>query len=148
MIGVPLKIEGRIINSNDKNSIKAVITLEDGQTVETVLMKHDRRNTICLSSQAGCKMNCSFCLTGQKGFVRDLKDHEIIMQFLFFARHLKQTNEMISNVVFMGMGEPFLNYENVMRAIRILNDKDKLNIGARKISLSTCGITDKIKKVR
>lgn len=143
----PLKIDARVINSEDKNALKAIIKLEDGQTIETVLMKHSRhRNTLCLSSQAGCKMNCSFCLTGQGGFIRDLKDHEIVTQFLFFARLLRQTNETISNIVFMGMGEPFLNYENVMRSIRIFNDKNKFNIGARKISVSTCGIPDQIRR--
>jgi 23S rRNA (adenine2503-C2)-methyltransferase len=143
----PLKIDARVINAEDKNAIKAIIKLEDGQKIETVLMKHSRhRNTLCLSSQAGCKMNCSFCLTGQGGFIRDLKDYEIVTQFLFFARLLRQTNETISNIVFMGMGEPFLNYENVLKSIRIFNDKNKFNIGARKISVSTCGIPDQIRR--
>jgi 23S rRNA (adenine2503-C2)-methyltransferase len=143
----PLKIDGKIINSNDSNSLKAIISLEDGLKIETVLMKHSsHRNTICLSSQAGCKMRCSFCLTGQGGFIRDLKDYEIVSQFLFFARLLKQRDETISNIVFMGMGEPFLNYENLMRSIRTFNHKTRFNIGARKISVSTCGIPDQIRR--
>ena len=143
----PLKIDGRIINSNDSSSLKAIISLEDGLKIETVLMKHSsHRNTLCLSSQAGCKMSCSFCITGQGGFIRDLKDYEIVTQFLFFARLLKQSAEKVSNIVFMGMGEPFLNYENLMRAIRTFNDKNRFNIGARKISVSTCGIPDQIRR--
>jgi 23S rRNA (adenine2503-C2)-methyltransferase len=136
--------------------VKAVIELEDGLAVETVLMKHtDRRNTICVSSQIGCPLGCLFCVTGTMGFKRNLNVSEIVEQVLFFARYLKKSaqggsasgGKNITNVVFMGMGEPFLNWENVSQAIQILNDDNCFGIGARKISVSTAGITEGIAKL-
>jgi 23S rRNA (adenine2503-C2)-methyltransferase len=142
----PLKIEAEILDSGD--SKKAVITLKDGCKIETVLMSHeDGRNTVCVSSQAGCPMGCKFCATGQNGFKRNLEPLEIVQQVLLFARMLKARGQRVSNIVFMGMGEPFLNYDNVIQAILILNDKDGLNIGARHISVSTIGITEGIEKL-
>lgn len=144
----PLSIIAKIFPSDDKNTIKAVISLKDGLKIESVLMKHeDDRNTVCVSSQAGCPLGCKFCATGKLGFKRNLEVFEIVEQVLFFARYLKKENKRISNIVFMGMGEPFLNYDNLMGAIRILNDKDGLNIGARHISISTVGIIEGIKKL-
>jgi 23S rRNA (adenine2503-C2)-methyltransferase len=144
----PLKISGQIFWSKNKASAKAVISLADGLTVETVLMRHqDSRNTVCLSSQVGCPLGCKFCLTGQQGFKRNLTVEEIIIQALFFARILKKGNERISNLVFMGMGEPLLNYQNVMEAIKIFNNPDFFNIGARHISISTVGVVGGIKKL-
>jgi 23S rRNA (adenine2503-C2)-methyltransferase len=106
------------------------------------------RNTICVSSQVGCPLGCLFCATGRMGFKRNLETDEIIEQILFFARYLKKENESVSNVVFMGMGEPFLNYDNVMAAVRIINDqKQGFGIGSRHISVSTVGITEGIKKL-
>lgn len=111
-------------------------------------MKHDNRNTVCVSSMAGCPMRCAFCATGQKlGFQRKLTSDEIIEQVLFFARFLKKQDERVDSVVFMGMGEPFLNYDNVMEAVRVMNDPSGFGIGARHISISTCGIFDGIKKI-
>jgi 23S rRNA (adenine2503-C2)-methyltransferase len=138
--GCPLSINvGEVLK--DKGTIKAKIILDDDLAIETVLMKYtDKRNTICVSSQVGCPLGCLFCATGLMGFKRNLKSYEIVNQVLFFARILKQEKEKIDNVVFMGMGEPFLNYGEVMEAIRILNDKDGLNIGIRHISISTVGI--------
>jgi 23S rRNA (adenine2503-C2)-methyltransferase len=137
-----------IFSSREKEVIKSRIILEDGLSVETVLMKHnDARNTVCVSSAVGCLLTCTFCATGKMGFKRNLSAMEIIEQVLFFARLLKKENARVSNIVFMGMGEPFLNYENVLAAIRILNDKEGLNIGARHISISTAGITEGIKKL-
>ncbi|MFH1288752.1 MAG: 23S rRNA (adenine(2503)-C(2))-methyltransferase RlmN [bacterium] len=122
-------------------------SLKDNIQIESVLMKsRDGRNTVCVSSQAGCTLNCSFCATGQSGFKRNLEVFEIIEQALFFARLLKKENEKITNIVFMGMGEPFLNYDNVLNAIKILNDKDGFNLGARHFSVSTVGIPEGIKK--
>ena len=110
-------------------------------------MKHaDQRNTVCISSQVGCSVGCQFCATGELGFKRNLSDWEIAEQVLYFARFLKKDGEKVNNVVFMGMGEPFLNYDNVLGAIRILNDKDGFNLGARHISVSTVGIVEGIKK--
>jgi len=148
-----------IIESKNKDSVKAVFKLKDGNIIETVLMKHLNtkednakagRNTVCVSSQAGCAMNCNFCATGKMGLKRNLTSEEIVDQVLFFAKYLSpSTSDVegeVNNVVFMGMGEPFLNYENTIQAIRILNDKDGFNLGIRHISVSTCGIVPGIEK--
>ncbi|MCK9445559.1 23S rRNA (adenine(2503)-C(2))-methyltransferase RlmN [bacterium] len=105
-------------------------------------MKHtDDRSTVCVSSQVGCPLACSFCATGTMGLKRNLTAEEIVMQVLLFARVCK-----VTNIVFMGMGEPFLNYDNVMSAIRMLNSAEYFNIGSRKISVSTSGIIEGIEK--
>lgn len=153
----PLEIRGEILHSKNKeakkkrNTIKAILTLHDSLKIETVLMRHsDGRNTICLSSQVGCPMGCLFCATGQMGFKRNLSVSEIIEQVFYFSRYLKSNfgNEArITNAVFMGMGEPMLNYENVWQAIAILNNPEKFNIGARKISVSSVGVVEGIKKM-
>ncbi len=143
-----LSIKGKKIFSKDQKTIKAIINLEDNFQIETVLMKYDKdRNTVCVSSQVGCPLNCSFCATGRMGFKRNLNYSEIIQQVLFFARHLKEKGEKITNIVFMGMGEPFLNYDNVMRSINVLNDKDGFNLGIRSFSISTAGIIEGIEKL-
>ncbi|MCX6745720.1 MAG: 23S rRNA (adenine(2503)-C(2))-methyltransferase RlmN [Candidatus Parcubacteria bacterium] len=143
-----LNIKAKVLEAKTKESQKALLTLSDGSKIETVLLRHeDGRNTVCVSSQVGCPLGCLFCATGKMEFARNLEIWEILMQVLFFARDLKKKGERVSNLVFMGMGEPFLNYDNVMSAIKILNDKDSLNIGARHISISTIGITEGIKKL-
>ncbi|MEW6087843.1 MAG: 23S rRNA (adenine(2503)-C(2))-methyltransferase RlmN [bacterium] len=142
-----LSIKGSFFESHDKSAIKAAITLKDNIRIESVLMKsRDGRNTVCVSSQAGCSLNCSFCATGRLGFKRNLEMFEIIEQVLFFARLLKKENKKITNIVFMGMGEPFLNYDNVLNTIKLLNEKDGFNLGARHFSISTVGIPGGIKK--
>ncbi len=142
-----LKAE-KILTSKDNQTIKILFELKDGFKIESVLMRHkDGRNTVCVSSQVGCAMNCQFCATGQQGFKRNLSSSEIVEQILFFARLLRKEKTKIKNVVFMGMGEPFLNYANVLEAIKILNDKDGFNLGSRHISISTCGIVEGIKKL-
>jgi 23S rRNA (adenine2503-C2)-methyltransferase len=142
-----LKLD-KILSSQDGETSKAVFFLSDGLKIESVLMEHqDGRRTVCISSQAGCAMNCEFCATGQQGFKRNLTVFEIIGQVMFFARYLKNKKEKITNIVVMGMGEPFLNYENVLEAVRMLNDKDGFNLGARHISISTCGIIEGIEKL-
>jgi 23S rRNA (adenine2503-C2)-methyltransferase len=144
----PLTIKGQIIQADDKYAIKALITLEDENKIETVLMKHkDKRNTVCVSSQVGCPLGCMFCATGQMGYKRNLLTGEIIQQVLFFSRVLKKENKKVTNIVFMGMGEPFLNYDNILSAINILNDKNYFNIGARHVSVSTIGIPEGIVKL-
>jgi len=144
----PIGISAKAFFSKDKNTIKAVVSVNGGLAIEAVLMRHKNgRNTVCVSSQVGCPLNCSFCATGKTGFKRSLDVWEIISQVLFFARYLKESGEKISNVVFMGMGEPFLNYENVIGAIKILNDKDGFNLGARRFSISTVGIVEGIEKL-
>lgn len=127
---------------------KTLIILPDKLQIETVLMRHaDGRNTICVSSQVGCPIGCQFCATGQLGFKRNLTAWEIINQVLFWARRLKEENQKVTNLVFMGMGEPFLNYDQVIVAIRVFNDPTAFNLGARHISISTVGIIEGIKKL-
>ena len=144
----PIEIPAKTFVSKDRNTIKALLTLKDDLKIETVLMRHkDERNTICVSSQVGCSLNCSFCATGKMGFKRNLEVSEIVEQVLFFARYLEQIGEKVTNIVFMGMGEPFLNYQNVIGAIKILNDKEGFNLGARHFSISTVGIVEGIEKL-
>ena len=143
----PLKVKAEIFVSDDEKTVKAKIVLADGLAIETVLMRYPNRNTVCVSSMVGCPLKCEFCATGKMGFKRNLSAYEIIEQVLFFNRYLKKENQRVNSVVFMGMGEPFLNYDNVMEAIKILNDKDCFNIGARHISISTVGIVEGIKKL-
>ncbi len=143
-----LSINAQIIESSDRNTKKALITLDDKYKIETVLIKQkNRRYTVCLSSQVGCPLACSFCASGSFGFKRNLTKYEIIEQFLFWARFLKEKNEKISNLVFMGSGEPLLNYDQVISAIKLLNDKEAFNFGARRISISSVGIASEIKRL-
>jgi len=143
----PLLIKSSVLVSSDSRTVKALITLADGLRVETVLMRYSDRNTVCLSSMVGCPLACEFCATGKMGFKRNLTTDEITEQVLFFNRYLKKENQKVNSIVFMGMGEPFLNYDNVLGAIRILNSKDYFNIGARHISISTVGIIEGIEKL-
>ena len=144
----PIEISAKTFVSKDRNTIKAILTLKDGLKIEAVLMRHkNKRNTICVSSQVGCPLNCSFCATGKMGFQRNLETWEIVEQVLFFARYLKKIKAKVTNIVFMGMGEPFLNYQNVIGAIKILNDKEGFNLGARHFSISTVGIVEGIEEL-
>jgi 23S rRNA (adenine2503-C2)-methyltransferase len=125
-----------------KDVCKISFELSDGQAVETVFMDYrEERKTVCVSSQAGCPIGCLFCATGQMGPGRNLSTAEILSQVYYFAQKSK-----VSNLVFMGMGEPFLNYNNVLKAIGILNNESGLNIAARKIVVSTIGIIPGIEK--
>ena len=126
-------------------TIKRVYQLRDGQLIESVLMPYaDGRMTACLSSQAGCAMGCVFCATGQMGFSRNLTPTEIFEQAMIFARELAARGERLSNVVFMGMGEPFHNYEASLAAVRLL--MRRLGIGARHITISTVGLAPQIRR--
>lgn len=130
------------------DTVKTLFACRDGKKIEAVLMRHeDGRNTVCVSSQVGCAMACAFCATGTMGVKRNLTSMEIVEQVIYFARWLKSKNERVTNVVLMGMGEPFANYDNVMAALRILNDHDGFNLGARHMSISTCGIVPGILKL-
>lgn len=142
----PLEIKAELVKSNS-SSYKALIELEDKLKIETVLITHDSRQTVCLSSQVGCPLACSFCSTGKLGFKRNLTSYEIIEQFLFWARFLKIKNQKIDNLVFMGMGEPLLNYHELLKSISFLNNEEKFNFAARRISISTVGMIDEIKKL-
>lgn len=147
---LPLEIKADVLVSVKSRSIKIALLLKDGLRAEAVLMRHKARNTVCVSSQVGCSMGCIFCLTGKLGLKRSLTSWEIVQQVLFFARFLKtlrQAQGRITNIVFMGMGEPMLNYDNVIEAINILNNKNCFGISMRKISISTVGIPWAIKKL-
>jgi 23S rRNA (adenine2503-C2)-methyltransferase len=147
-IECPLKINADVLVSKKEDSVKAKITLDNGFEIETVLMRHeDGRNTVCVSSQVGCPLGCLFCATGKMGLKRNLTSLEIIEQVLFFDRYLKPEGKTVTNITFMGMGEPFLNYDNVWEAVKIFNDHKFFNIGVRSISISTAGIIDGIKRL-
>jgi len=142
----PLEIDGQIFASRDTKTVKALITLVDGLQIETVMLAHkDGRYTVCVSTQVGCPLACTFCATGKLGLKRNLEVEEILEQVLFFSRILKEEDKRVSNVVFMGMGEPLLNYNKTLKAISYLNQD--LGIGARHISISTSGIIDGINKL-
>ncbi len=134
------------ITSRDKRTHKALFRLADGETIETVLMLYEHRRTVCLSTQVGCAIGCPFCATGKSGFTRDLTAGEIVSQALHFARELHKREERLTNIVYMGMGEPFLNYEATMKSIRILNDPNGFSLGARHLTVSTVGIIPEIER--
>ncbi len=146
-----LEIKAELLKAaNTKKSEKAIITMADGEAIETVLIRQkDGRNTVCVSSQAGCPLGCAFCATGMNGFGRNLQAEEIVEQVVFWARQLVKEGrgEKVDNIVFMGMGEPFLNYEEFIKAVKFLNNPETLNIGARRMSVSTVGITEGIKRL-
>ena len=129
-------------------TIKLLLELEDGYKVETVLMRYNYGNAVCVSSQVGCNMGCSFCSSGLLGKQRDLLPHEMVGQILVINNLLREENkgERVTHIVVMGTGEPFDNYDNVMDFVRIVNAQKGLAIGARHITVSTCGIPEKIKR--
>ena len=137
-----VKIKVKQVSSD--GTIKYLIEYPDGECVETVLMRFDNRAnlTACVSSQVGCAVNCSFCATGKRGFIRNLTYKEIIEQVLTIQR---DTGLKVTNVVFMGQGEPLLNLENVLKALEIFNND--FQIGARRITISTSGIIPKINEL-
>ena len=124
---------------------KYLFKLEDGNLIESVLIFSDKRVTECISSQIGCKYNCLFCESGKKGFTRNLTVSEILNQVLFIKKEIESN---LNNIVFMGIGEPLDNYDNVVKAICMLNSKDAFDIGARKITISTCGVIPAIRRLQ
>jgi 23S rRNA (adenine2503-C2)-methyltransferase len=151
------------LDSSDGFTRKTLFELPDRYLIEAVLMRYGdpadyvpsppstesprkNRRTLCISTQAGCAMGCVFCATGQMGFKRHLTSGEIIAQVMFYARMLKDVNESVTNIVLMGMGEPFHNYENTMAAIDRLNDPDGFNFGARRFTISTVGLVPQIRR--
>ena len=133
-------IEKKLISMYD-GTVKYLFRFSDGECVESVVMKYIHGYSICVSTQAGCKMGCSFCATGRGGFARNLTPSEILSQI---ETAQKDLNIRISNVVLMGMGEPLDNFDNVVRFLKIVSSEESLNIGLRHITLSTCGIVPKI----
>jgi len=155
-------------DSSDGFTRKTLFELPDKNLIEAVLMRYGdpadnpqitasapnsenlrgakNRRTLCISTQAGCAMGCVFCATGQMGFKRHLSSGEIVAQVMYYAQVLKDVNETVTNIVFMGMGEPFHNYDNTMSAIDRLNDADGYNFGARRFTISTVGLVPQIRR--
>lgn len=132
--------------SADGKTSKTLYRLRDGLAIEAVLMRYDRRRTLCISTQSGCAMGCSFCATGQMGFGRNLTSGEIVEQVLCGARMLQDEDTPLTNLVMMGMGEPFHNYEATLQAVDRLNDGDGFSFGARRMTVSTVGIVPMIER--
>ena len=163
----PFKIS-TYLDSSDGFTRKTLFELPEKNLVEAVLMRYGdpadnpqitapapnsenlrgakNRRTLCISTQAGCAMGCVFCATGQMGFKRHLTSGEIVAQVIYYARMLKNENESVTNIVFMGMGEPFHNYDNTMDAIDRLNDADGYKFGARRFTISTVGLAPQIRR--
>jgi len=142
------------VQTSKDGTLKFLFSGSDGVNIESVIIPNqdDSRYTLCVSSQVGCALRCSFCATGQMGFKRNLTKSEIISQVLLTDAYIKKIYELdpytraIDNIVFMGMGEPFLNYDNVISAVEILNSPESFDIGTRRITISTSGIIDGINK--
>ena len=133
-------VEKKLVSRID-GTIKYLFRLHDGECIESVLMKYKHGNTLCISSQVGCRMGCRFCASTLAGRVRNLLPSEILGQVIAATR---DSGERVSNIVMMGIGEPLDNYDNVVRFLTLVNHVDGLNIGYRHISLSTCGVVPKI----
>lgn len=133
-------IEKKLVSRYDK-TVKYLFSFNDGECVESVVMSYKHGYSICISTQVGCKMGCTFCATGKSGFSRSLEPSEMLGQIEAAQRDL---NIRISNIVLMGMGEPLDNFDNVVKFLRLVSSDNGLNIGMRHITLSTCGIVPKI----
>jgi 23S rRNA (adenine2503-C2)-methyltransferase len=136
---------------SDDGTVKYLFRLEDGETIECVLMDYARtitrdRHTVCVSTQVGCAVGCAFCATGLEGFRRNLSVGEIVGQILDITHYVRQEDPdfHVTNIVFMGMGEPLLNYDQVLKAIQLLNHEQGQNIGMRRMTISTCGVVPQI----
>lgn len=136
-------IKRKLVSSID-GTVKYLYSLHDGETVESVFMRYHHGNTMCISTQVGCRMGCAFCASTKAGLVRSLYPSEMLLQILEAERDL---GERVSNIVLMGMGEPLDNYDNVIKFLKLVNHENGLNIGLRHISLSTCGLVDKIDRL-
>ena len=152
MTGLPVAVRRRLaeaeplselevdeVRESADGTIKLRLTTRDGFPVEAVAMRHRGRRTACLSSQSGCPLACTFCATGDMGLGRNLRSGEIVEQLLVLARILRDRGAAVGNVVMMGMGEPFLNYDRVLDACRTMHDPQGANLGARHIAISTAG---------
>jgi len=129
-----LKIKKRLVSRID-NTVKYLYTLPDGNAIETVFMTHNHGNSLCISTQAGCRMNCAFCASGKAGFVRNLTPSEMLLQ-------IYRTDKKVDSIVLMGVGEPLDNFDNVVRFLEILRTGSGMSL--RNVSLSTCGLAEKI----
>lgn len=140
--------------SKDGYTTKILLKLQDGTLLETVLIQYlskkengHPRSTVCVSTQVGCAMGCIFCATGQMGFERNIRAEEIVTQVIHFAKILRQRKQHITNLVFMGMGEPLANYDEVLQAVRLLTDNRAFGLGQRSITISTIGVIPNIDKL-
>lgn len=138
-----VELVDKLVSKNDETS-KFLFKLYDGNIIESVLMKYKHGNSVCISSQAGCRMGCKFCASTLDGLARNLFVSEMLSQIYYIQKY---SGEKVSNVVVMGSGEPFDNYENLLKFINIITSDDGLNISARNITVSTCGIVEKIKEL-
>lgn len=136
----------KTLKSTDGETIKSLFKLRDGAMIEAVLMTYKERRTVCISTQVGCAVGCVFCATGQMKFTRQLSCGEIILQVLYYARMLQSYGDTLTNIVVMGMGEPFYNYEATLKAVDILNDAKGFNFGARRFTISTVGVVPMIEQ--
>lgn len=132
------------LDSQD-GSTKLLLKTPNGQFIESVILRYEGRVSLCVSSQVGCKMACSFCQTGKLGFFRHLTTHEILAQFVIAARIVRNEGRRLSHVVFMGMGEPLDNYDNVVKAVNMLVSPDGFGLSARHVTVSTSGIVPRIR---
>ena len=142
----------RQLVSSDGQTFKYLLSFSDGKAAETVLMIYRRRRardrvTACISSQIGCGLACRFCATGELGFERNLRPGELVGQVYFWNRELSGRGLTVTNVVYMGMGEPLLNYEAVVKSIRLLAHPEGLNLGQRRLTISTCGVAPGIRRL-
>jgi 23S rRNA (adenine2503-C2)-methyltransferase len=140
------------LESEDGETRKSLLELSDGETIESVLMLYEQRRTACVSTQVGCPIGCAFCATGQSGFRRNLSTGEIVGQALHLARTARTqapaaAERPLTNIVYMGMGEPLLNYESVWRSILLLTDAEAFGLGARHITISTAGVVPGIRRL-
>lgn len=137
-------LEVAVKQESKDGTIKFLFELQDGYTIETVLMRHEYGNSVCVTTQVGCRIGCTFCASSIGGLKRNLEAGEIVAQVLTVQKALDATDERVSQVVIMGIGEPFENYDEMMGFLKIINHNKGLNIGARHITVSTSGIVPKI----
>ncbi len=138
-----METERKLVSKLD-GTVKLLFALQDGEAVESVFMRYRHGNTVCISTQVGCRMGCAFCASTKAGLVRSLEPSEMLLQV---RRAEEETGEKVSNIVLMGMGEPLDNYDNVLRFLRLVNRKEVLGIGMRHISLSTCGLVERMDRL-
>jgi 23S rRNA (adenine2503-C2)-methyltransferase len=136
----------QIQDSNDCETFKFLWKLREGSFVESVLICSGARRTVCVSSQVGCPAKCAFCASGKQGFFRNLRPSEIVEQVLHINHWLAAKQEKVTHVVYMGMGEPFKNYESVVKSIRLLSDPALFNLSQRRVTVSTVGVVEGIKR--
>ena len=143
----PATIEQELVSKDGTK--KYLLSLSDGNIVECVLMNYKYGNTICISTQVGCRMGCAFCATGIDGLARNLTPGEMLSEVLAINHHIGGTkaDRKITNIVLMGCGEPLDNYDNVVKFVNLISNKEGFNLSQRNISLSTCGLADKIKQL-